>query len=72
MPTVFIFDGYKIRIYFNDHGIPHVHLIGTDWAGVIAIADGDLIEGEAPEAALATAREWIAQNEQMLLSMWRK
>lgn len=72
MPTLFTFDRYKIRIYFREHGIPHVHLISADCAAVIAIDDGDLIEGDAPPDALETARTWIATNRDMLLAMWRQ
>ena len=26
MPTIFIFEGLKFNIYFNDHQPPHVHV----------------------------------------------
>ena len=72
MPTLFSFGPYRVRIYFREHGIPHVHLISADHAVVIAIEDGEIIEGSAPADALATARVWIAENQTMLLAMWRK
>jgi hypothetical protein len=56
MPTFYTFGSYKIRIYSREHGIPHVHLIGLDCAAVIAIEDGDLIEGDVPAKDLETAR----------------
>ncbi|MDR3438979.1 DUF4160 domain-containing protein [Telmatospirillum sp.] len=72
MPTLFAFDGYKINIYFDEHGIPHVHLVAADCDASIAIATGEVIIGEAPARALKTAREWIVANHVMLLNMWRK
>jgi len=72
MPTLLAFGEFKVRLYFGDHGIPHVHLIGRDCAAVIAIETGELIAGEAPTTALATAREFIGSNRATLLGMWRK
>lgn len=72
MPTLYTFDGFRIRLYFGDHGIPHVHLIGADCDAAIAIESGETIIGEAPEGALARARAWIGSNREMLLAMWRK
>jgi len=72
MPTLFIFDGFKIRLYFGGHGVPHVHLIGADCAAVIAIEDGEVISGDAPAGALGTAQEFVGANRAMLLSLWRK
>jgi len=65
------FDSFRIRLYFGDHGIPHVHLIGPDCAAVITIETGDVIAGGAPAAATRMAREWVSANRQMLLGMWR-
>jgi hypothetical protein len=72
MPTLFAFDGYKIRLYFGDHGTPHVHLIGADCEVAIAIESGEVIIGWAPAAALETARQFIADNRDFLLAQWRK
>jgi len=72
MPTLFTLEGFKIRLYFGDHGIPHVHLIGVDCSVTIAIESGEALVGVAPAAALATAREFIAANREMLLTLWRK
>jgi hypothetical protein len=72
MPTLFVFDGYKIRLYFGDHGAPHVHLIGADCEVAIAIENGEVIIGWAPAAALATAQRFIADNRDSLLAQWRK
>ena len=72
MPTLFTFEGFRIRLYFGDHGLPHVHLIGADCDASIAIKTGEVIVGNAPAAAMETARSWIEVNREMLLSMWRK
>jgi hypothetical protein len=71
MPTLFTFDAFKIRLYFSEHGIPHVHLIGADCDAAIAIDTGEVIVGDAPAAALDRARAWIADNRPMLLDLWR-
>jgi hypothetical protein len=72
MPTLFTFGGFKIRIYFGDHGTPHVHLIGVDCSAVIAIETGEVITGDAPAQAVETACAWVEANRDMLLTLWRK
>lgn len=71
MPTLFSFEGFRIRLYFGDHGIPHVHLIGADCEAVIAIETGEVIIGDAPAVALETARKYVAEHRSALLEMWR-
>ena len=72
MPTLFCFNGFKLAIYFNDHGIPHVHLIGAECDASIAIETGEVIVGDSPADALAAAREFIVANRETLLATWRK
>ena len=72
MPTLYSFDGYKIRIYFDEHGIPHVHLIGADCEAAIAIETGEVIVGDVPAAALRIATAWIADHRDELKALWRK
>ncbi|CCG40134.1 DUF4160 domain-containing protein [Magnetospirillum molischianum] len=72
MPTLLVFNGFKLRLYFGDHGVPHVHLISADCAAVIAIETGEVITGDAPAAALETAHAYVAANRDALLTLWRK
>lgn len=71
MPTLLRFNGYVLRIYFTDHGVPHVHLIGADCDASIAIGTGEVIVGSVPGDALETAKCYIEENRKHLLSLWR-
>ena len=39
MPTVLKEDGFNIRIYFNDHSPPHVHILKAGEEAKISIED---------------------------------
>ena len=38
MPIVALVSGYKIMIFFNDHGRPHVHIQLADRSAVVEIS----------------------------------
>ena len=46
MPTLSVFFGIIIRMYFKDHPPPHFHAIYGEHEAKIAIATLELIEGQ--------------------------
>ena len=72
MPTVFMFNGYKVNIYYDDHGVPHIHLLGADAKAVISILTGEILDGDAPKKPLETVRSYIEENKDFLLAEWSK
>jgi hypothetical protein len=49
MPTIAIFDGIIIQIFFEDHDPPHVHAIYGGAKALIRISDGQIIRGRLPK-----------------------
>ena len=45
MPTISKFFGIVIRMYFDDHGIPHFHAYYAEHAAKVAIDSLEVIEG---------------------------
>lgn len=72
MPTISIFYGIKIYIYWKDnkkHNIPHFHAY---YAGKNAVfnLEGDLIEGIMPKRALMLIKEWSLENKKEIRYAW--
>ncbi len=70
MPTLKDFGNFKIRVYFGDHNPPHFHLVGPDFAALVAFSDLSVIGGSAPEKVLKEARKWAAENKAILQETW--
>ena len=49
MPVISSFFGIYVRMYFADHGPPHVHIEYQGHEALVAILDGKVIEGELPD-----------------------
>ena len=69
MPTIREFDGYRIYMYFEDHGRPHFHIVGRDFEAKIAIDDLSVIAGDVPRRA-RPALDWARENKQLLMDRW--
>ena len=72
MPTVKDFGRFKIRIYFDDHGEPHFHIIAADFAAKVSIETLELIAGDAPSRVLKQARDWADANRTQLRDVWNR
>lgn len=73
VPILSKFYGIIIRMYFQqaEHNPPHIHAIYGGQVAAIAIADGEVLEGELPAKALLMVREWVAKHEIELMEMWK-
>lgn len=70
MPVIHRFDSYVIRMYFEDHNPPHVHVVGPDFEALVSIEDGILIAGDMPAKCRREALDWIAVNRVLLAKKW--
>jgi len=59
------------RVYSREHGVPHFHLIGSDYRCPIAIQTLEVLEGEPPRRALREALSWAASHHALLHSAWK-
>jgi hypothetical protein len=73
MPTISMFYGILIRMFFRDiekHHVPHIH---ADYQGAVAvysIPDGTLLAGELPSNKHKLVVAWIEIHQEDLIADW--
>ena len=70
MPTVSMFFGIVIRMYWMDHMPPHFHAYYQDDSAVFAL-DGELLEGGLPRKQTSLVVAWTAIHRDELLANWQ-
>ena len=71
MPTISMFYGIQIRMYWKDHAPPHFHALYGEDEAKIDIRMLGLIEGSLPARALALVLEWAEQHRSDLMEDWQ-
>ncbi|HXJ00856.1 MAG TPA: DUF4160 domain-containing protein [Micropepsaceae bacterium] len=70
MPTIAIFNGIIIQIFFEDHDPPHVHAIYGGAKALIRISDGQIIRGRLPKKQAALVKYWVELRHAELMENW--
>ena len=73
MPTISMFYGILIRMFFNDierHRLPHIHAEYQGQVGVYSISDGLLLAGELPPNKHKLVVAWIEIHKDDLQADW--
>ena len=70
MPVIERFGSFVIRMYFEDHNPPHVHVESADAQALVSIADQVVIAGSLPSSYAKDALTWISENRDFLLEKW--
>jgi hypothetical protein len=70
MPTLCIFDGIKILMYYRDHLPPHFHAERAEEAAEIGIDPIMILEGELSRTTRAKVFEWAAIHQAELRANW--
>jgi hypothetical protein len=71
MPTISVFFGIVIRMYFDDHNPPHLH---AEHQGEKAVFDfrGNILAGDiSSRTAVRLIREWIDLHQFELVQNWK-
>ena len=71
MPTISVFYGILIRMFFNDHAPPHFHARYGEFEATIDINTREIMQGELPRRALSLVQEWAMIHREELLEDWR-
>lgn len=71
MPTISVFFGIAIRMYFDEHGPPHFHAYYGGDEAAIAIETLAVTHGHLPRRALALVLEWAVEHRAELEENWR-
>jgi hypothetical protein len=73
MPTISMFYGVIIRLYYFDnqqHHLPHIHVHYQEESAVIEIPNGKLLEGKIKSNKLKLVEAWIEIHKEELLADW--
>jgi hypothetical protein len=73
MPTISMFYGVLIRMFFYDtdkHNVPHVHAEFQGQVAVYSVPQGDLLAGSLPPKKHKMVVAWIAIHEDELMADW--
>jgi hypothetical protein len=71
VPTISVFYGIVIQMFWADHAPPHFHALYGEHEALVDIRTLELIRGGLPRRALALVLEWAAQHRSELMEDWR-
>ena len=73
MPTISMFYGVLVRMFFydnNKHNLPHIHVEYQGDVGVYDIKDGKLLSGSLPNKKHKLVVAWIEIHQEDLMADW--
>jgi hypothetical protein len=70
MPTISVFYGILIQMFFWDHAPPHFHARYAEHVAQINIQTLEVIRGSLPRTALALVTQWAGQHRVELMENW--
>ncbi len=73
MPTISMFYGILIRMFFYDtekHHVPHIHAEYQGEMAVYSIENGDVLVGKLPPKKNKLVVAWIEIHKESLLADW--
>jgi hypothetical protein len=74
MPTISMFYGILIQMYFYDdkkHNCPHIHAEYGDHLVTLAISDGTVLAGSLPASKMKLVQAWMEIHRDDLLADWK-
>lgn len=70
MPTLSVFYGIVIQMFWDDHAPPHFHALYAEHEALIDIRTLQVIEGSLPRRAMALVLEWAQEHREELNEDW--
>jgi hypothetical protein len=71
MPRICYFLGISIYMYWNEHQPPHFHAVYGDYAAIVSIETGNVIQGKLSKKVSQLVREWTELHREELLENWQ-
>jgi hypothetical protein len=71
MPTISMFYGIIIQMFWDDHAPPHFHALYGEYEVLINITTLEILKGTMPRRALSLVLEWASEHRSELLEDWR-
>jgi hypothetical protein len=72
MPTIAIFSGIIIQMFFEDHNPPHIHAVYSGAKALIRISDGEIIRGRLPAKQAKMVKDWVKLRNAELMENWHR
>jgi hypothetical protein len=75
MPVISTFYGIIILIFYFDnrkHNRPHIHAQYGEFEALIAIDEGDILEGDLPKSRMKLVQAWIEIHKVELIEAWQR
>ena len=69
MPTVSMFYGILIRMYYDDHNPPHFHAFYNEYEAMFDF-NGNLLDGKFPNKELKLVEAWSIIHKKELEANW--
>lgn len=70
MPTISIFYGILIQMFWNDHPPPHFHVRYANYRARVSIEEPKIISGTLPRTAERLVLEWAQLHQTELMENW--
>ena len=70
MPTISVFYGILIQMFWREHAPPHFHALYAEHEALIDIRTLTVIRGSLPRRALTLVREWTTLHHDDLTEDW--
>ena len=74
MPTISMFYGILVLMYFHDnkkHNLPHIHTEYGEYEASISIEDGKVLSGNLPPPKLKLVQAWVEIHHEDLMVDWK-
>ena len=72
MPTISIFFGIVVQMYWRDHPPPHYHAYYQGYEALISIDTGDAIAGALPPGIRRVLKAWTLRRQRELMANWER
>jgi hypothetical protein len=72
VPTISIFFGMVIQMFWRDHAPPHFHVLYQGHEASVSIESGEVIAGHLPKTARRILREWAHEHQAELSENWQR
>jgi hypothetical protein len=72
MPTIAIFFGIIVEMYWLDHNPPHIHVWYQGEEAMVSIETGEITAGHLPRRAAKIVKEWVLRRQPELIVNWER
>jgi len=70
VPTISVFYGIVIQMFWNEHAPPHFHALYGDDEVLVDLRDFSVMRGDLPRRAMTLVLEWATAHRDELVEDW--